>query len=315
MKKNDTLIDSVNEIGLKTYEKLKALSVPPYPKYYHDTFMDFLYASDNPEMIDLSKKYSYLFNIGEDNSVMMDNSLSIAKESLQEFQQSSQNLRLISEDNIVDLTEFKKEPSRVHTGELVNLFGNFQRQVIDELQTADETIVRLKLEIEKLERESNIDPLTKVHNRRALIKDLHEVLNFGMDHDLDVHLLFLDADDFKNINDSFGHIAGDKTLIYLAKLLQSSLRRGTRVYRYGGEEFIIILNRTERDEAIKTVDRILKETSESKLFYKGNNIHLTLSAGITSHKKGDTPESFIDRADKGLLAAKEAGKNCFKEEQ
>lgn len=315
MKKNEALVASVTDIGNKTYEKLKTLSVPPYPKYYHDTFMDFLYASDNPEMVDLSKKYTYLFNIGEDNSVMAENSLSLAKESLSQFEQVNQNLRLLSDENVVDLSEYKKEPTRIHTTELIDLFGSFQRQVVDELQAADETIVRLKLEIEKLERESNIDPLTKVHNRRALMNDLQEVLSFGEDRDLDVHLLLLDADDFKSINDSFGHIAGDKTLIYLAKLLQSSLRRGTRVYRYGGEEFIIILNRTEHVEAIRTVERILKETSESKLFYKGNNIHLTLSAGITSHQKGDTPETFIDRADKGLYRAKDDGKNCFREER
>lgn len=315
MKKNDALVASVVEIGNKTYEKLKTLSVPPYPKYYHDTFMDFIHSSDDPEVIDLTKKYTYLFNIGEDNSVMAENSLSLAKESLNEFQQVNKNLRLLSDDNIIDLSEFKKEPTRIHTSELIDLFGTFQRQVIDELQAADETIVRLKLEIEKLERESNIDPLTKVHNRRALMNDLHEVLSFGKERDLDVHLLLLDADDFKSINDSFGHIAGDKTLIYLARLLQSSLRRGTRVYRYGGEEFIIILNRTEHMEAIKTVERILKETHESKLFYKGNNIHLTLSAGVTSHQKGDTPETFIERADKGLYRAKNDGKNCFREEQ
>jgi diguanylate cyclase (GGDEF)-like protein len=122
----------------------------------------------------------------------------------------------------------------------------------------------------------------------------------------------IDADDFKNINDSYGHIAGDKTLIFLTKLIQSSLRKGVKVYRYGGEEFIILLNRTTLEEAKKSVDRIITETSESKLLYKGHNIHLTISAGIACYKKGDTPETLIEKSDSALYEAKDAGKNCFR---
>ena len=163
-----------------------------------------------------------------------------------------------------------------------------------------------------MERESNIDPLTKAHNRRVLIKDLEELLNFGKDTDLDMHLVMFDADDFKQINDSFGHIAGDKTLIFLSKLIQNSLRRGTRIYRYGGEEFVVILNRTSRDEAIKVVDRIIKETSDSKLLYKNHDIHLTLSAGICSHQHPMSADDILDKADKALYEAKRSGKNCFR---
>ena len=185
-------------------------------------------------------------------------------------------------------------------------------QVLQELQIADETIAKLKLEVERLERESNIDPLTKAHNRRVFIKDLDEVLSFGKDKDMDMHLIMFDADDFKKINDSFGHIAGDKTLIFLSKLIQNSLRRGTRIYRYGGEEFVVILNRTSYEEAVRTVNRIIKEIGESKLLYKGHDIHLTLSAGICSHKQNISADEIIDRADKALYEAKKSGKNCFR---
>lgn len=95
---------------------------------------------------------------------------------------------------------------------VIQAFDSFQSQIIQELQIADETIASLKLEVERLERESSIDPLTKAHNRRVLVKDLEEVLSFGKERDLDMHLIMFDADDFKKINDSFGHIAGDKTL-------------------------------------------------------------------------------------------------------
>jgi len=98
----------------------------------------------------------------------------------------------------------------------------------------------------------------------------------------------------------------------LSKLIQNSLRRGTRIYRYGGEEFVVILNRTAYDEATKIVGRVIKETCDSKLLYKGHDIHLTLSAGICSHQKGMSADEILDRADKALYVAKESGKNCFR---
>jgi diguanylate cyclase (GGDEF)-like protein len=314
MTKNSALVESISKIGDETFEKLKSLSVPPYPKYYYETFMDLFYKSENPELIDLSKKYGYLFSLHDTNESIAENSVALAKESLQKFQQSNQSLRQLSEENGVDLTHYKEQPDHTQTTALLALFDTFQDQVLHELQLAEEIIGRLKREIEVLERESNIDSLTKSYNKKALLHDLKEVLAFGEDRDLDLHLLLFDADDFKTINDSFGHIAGDKTLIYLTKLLQTSLRRGTRVYRFGGEEFVVLINRTSHHDALRTVERILNETSESKLFYKGNNIRLTLSAGIASHRRGDTPESLIDRADKALYRAKADGKNCFREE-
>jgi len=127
-----------------------------------------------------------------------------------------------------------------------------------------------------------------------------------------MHLVMFDADDFKKINDSFGHIAGDKTLIFLSKLIQNSLRRGTRIYRYGGEEFVVILNRTSLEEALSVVDRIIKETCDSKLLYKGHDIHLTLSAGLASHTQDISADELIEKADKALYEAKKSGKNCFR---
>jgi len=311
MKKNNNIIEEIVNIGEHSFSKLKELRIPPYPKYYYDTFMDELSQRDNPLLIDLSKKYSYLFSAEEETTVH-DMSLNLAKSSLKEFEQSNANLKNISNNNVIDISAIKKDYDRVHTQKILNSFDTFQEQILNELKNADETITRLKLEIEKLERESHIDSLTKTYNRRVFTKDLSEILLAIENKNIDLFLVMIDADDFKNINDSYGHIAGDKTLIFLAKLLESSLRKGVKVYRYGGEEFIIILNRTTLEEAKKSTDRIINETAQSKLLYKGNNIHLTISAGVACYKKGDTAESFIDRVDKALYEAKDAGKNCFR---
>jgi len=314
MNKQANVTETICQIGDESFEKLKSLSVPPYPKYYYETFMDTLYNSENNEVIELSKKFGYLFHLGENSETLVENSIILAKESLEHFHDSNVQIRKLSQDKGIELTQYQNEHNPAQVSGLLTMFSTFQEQVLGELQSAEETIVRLRREIEALERESNIDPLTKAYNRKALMHDLKDILSFGEDRKLDLHVTLLDADDFKNINDKFGHIAGDKTLIYLTKLLQSSLRRGTRVYRYGGEEFVVILNRMTHNDTLRTIERILKETSESKLFYKGNNIHLTLSAGLTSHRQGDTPEELIDRADKALYSAKLDGKNCFREE-
>ncbi|NLC28346.1 MAG: GGDEF domain-containing protein [Campylobacteraceae bacterium] len=313
MKKNMSTIDTVYRIGDEAFKKLKSLSVPPYPKYYYETFMDLLHESENSEIVELSKKYSYLFTLEGNTQELVENSVSIAKESLKHFQDSSNTIRHFSDASNIELSNYQETANHSQSSGLLALFSSFQNQVLNELQSSEETIAKLKRKIEILERESNIDSLTKAYNRKALLEDLGEILKFGDERVLDLHLALLDADNFKNINDQFGHIAGDKTLIYITKLLQNSLRRGTRVYRYGGEEFVILLNRVNYKDAIKTIERVLVEISESKLFYKGNNIRLTLSAGLSTHRKNDTPEDLIDRADKALYRAKIEGKNCLRE--
>lgn len=312
MNPSNQIAEMVFKIAEETFAKLKDLKIPPYPKYYHDTFIENLHQSGNAELLDLSKKHGYLFSNSQHEEIVSETCFGLVKKGLEEFVKANDNLKVISDENAINIDNIKKDHASVDITQVVQAFDSFQIQILKELHNADETIGKLKLEVERLERESNIDPLTKAHNRRVLVKDLEEILSFGQERDMDMHLVMFDADDFKKINDAFGHIAGDKTLIFLSKLIQNSLRRGTRIYRYGGEEFVVILNRTSYDEAIKTVDRVIKETCDSKLLYKGHDIHLTLSAGICSHEQNMTADELLEKADKALYTAKNSGKNCYR---
>jgi len=312
MARNNNISEKISAIGKNSFEKLKNLNIPLYPKYYGDTFMDELSKTNDSTLIDLSKKYSYLFSATQEEESNSGISFEIAKLSLQEFEKSNINLKEISDKNFIDIGNIKSNYDGVSTQKVINAFNTFQGQILSELKSADETINKLKLDIERLEKESHIDPLTKAYNRRVFTKDIGEILNALKDKDAELFLVIIDADDFKKINDTFGHVAGDKTLIFLTKLIQSSLREGIKVYRYGGEEFIVIMNRTTLEAVKKSVDRIIKEISQSKLLYKGHNIHLTVSAGVACYKKGDTPEMLIEKADNALYEAKSNGKNCFK---
>ena len=312
MNNNNHISTLIFQIAEETFQKLHTLEIPPYPKYYHDMFIETLEKNGNDEILDLPKKHSYLFSNASQEEMVSETCFGLVKKGLEEFVKTNDTLKFISDETAVDIDAIKKGYNSIDTNYVLQAFDNFQTKIFQELQVADETIAKLKLEVERLERESNIDPLTKTHNRRVLVKDLEEVLSFGKEKDLDMHLVMFDADDFKSINDSFGHIAGDKTLIFLSKLIQNSLRRGMRIYRYGGEEFVVILNRTSLDEAVKIIDRILKETSDSKLLYKNHDIHLTLSAGICSHRQNMSVDEILDKADKALYEAKKSGKNCFR---
>jgi diguanylate cyclase (GGDEF)-like protein len=302
--------EKVNNIGESTFAKLKELAIPLYPKYYHETFMDILGEEEDPSLIDLTKKHPNLFasELKDMEKVL---NLDLAKESLEAFAKSNENLKNISDANVVDITSIRKDYENIRTQEVLDVFDLFQNKVIDELTKADETITKLKVEIERLERESHIDPLTKAFNRRVLIQDLEELLHPKHENN-NLYVVMFDADDFKNINDSYGHIAGDKTLIFLAKLLQNNFAPNMKIYRFGGEEFITLFQNADFEYVKDCVQNILNETNHSKLLYKGHNIHLTLSAGIAKAQAGESVDALLEKADNALYQAKDSGKNCLK---
>ena len=187
-------------------------------------------------------------------------------------------------------------------------FLEIQFHMLEEVKKANETISQLTSQIKALEKKSNIDSLTKVYNRRALDAYLNMICQKD-DVPYELHLLMLDLDNFKHLNDTYGHIAGDKTLIFVSNILKRTLRDGDKIFRYGGEEFVIILNRIDDKLCQKIANRILELIRKNKLIYKGESLEVTASIGATRFYENDTPESILDRADKALYIAKEAGKD------
>jgi diguanylate cyclase (GGDEF)-like protein len=124
----------------------------------------------------------------------------------------------------------------------------------------------------------------------------------------------IDIDDFKVVNDTYGHVAGDKILIYLTHLLRKTLRDGDKIFRYGGEEFVVILNRISSDVCLDITNRLLELIRSNQLLYKGDSINITISVGTTQYHKGDTQDSLLERADKALYRSKTNGKNQMNRE-
>jgi diguanylate cyclase len=123
-------------------------------------------------------------------------------------------------------------------------------------------------------------------------------------------IALLDIDDFKKVNDAFGHQAGDGALRHLAGLLQGKVRPGDTVARYGGEEFVILLPGMTDVQARELLVRAQRELTREVYLFDAKQIFITFSAGTTRVDPQDSLETAIGRADDGMYQAKNAGKNC-----
>jgi diguanylate cyclase (GGDEF)-like protein len=164
---------------------------------------------------------------------------------------------------------------------------------------------------ETLERRALLDPLTNLPNRRHLSEDMTEFANWRKEGRAAV-VAMMDLDHFKQVNDDFGHKVGDVTLQKIAAVMRQALREKDRIYRYGGEEFVIVLPDTGEEEAVKLAERMLKAVAETPL--TGDQLEpvgpVTLSAGLAvMPDHGSDVAELIVLADRAMYRAKQGGRN------
>jgi len=171
----------------------------------------------------------------------------------------------------------------------------------------------------KLEKLAITDGLTKLFNLRHFYSQLEVEVDRSNRYGHSLALLLLDIDHFKKYNDTFGHLEGDKVLIRLGNIIKSCLRTMDSAYRYGGEEFTVILPETGGEEAKTAAERIRKAV-ETENFYPESDKphHITISIGVTEYSMPEELADFIQRADKAMYLSKLAGRNkvssLFKEQ-
>jgi diguanylate cyclase (GGDEF)-like protein len=158
---------------------------------------------------------------------------------------------------------------------------------------------------------SHRDSLTGFANRRhlkfTLIRDIACIKRTYTE----LAYVMVDLDHFKEVNDHFGHPAGDQLLIEVAKAIDDAIREGDFLGRYGGDEFGIILSHCDRKGAFEVCSRIQKAIQLVRLEYEGHEIHTTLSMGVAFWQEAESYEGLINRADKALYEAKQSGRNRF----
>jgi diguanylate cyclase (GGDEF)-like protein len=170
---------------------------------------------------------------------------------------------------------------------------------------------KLKEMLEEKERLSITDDLTRLRNRRHVLEQLEAEINRSRRYSSPLSLIMLDVDRFKEINDEYGHLFGDEALVTIADILRGELRDTDTVARYGGDEFLIVLPETDLPRARTLAERILHLVADRAVVLAPDNPHpLTVSIGIAELRgESDSSKTLIHRADEGLLAAKNAGRN------
>lgn len=154
------------------------------------------------------------------------------------------------------------------------------------------------------------DPLTGLYNRRTFYSQLAQLLILKKRDQKELSLIFIDVDDFKAINDTYGHDVGDNVLINIARLLKSTLRDSDFIARWGGEEFIIMLFDTQLHDAELIADQLRKKIEKNHHLLKSSKEKVTISLGVTMAKDHDDADSLFKRVDDALYQAKKVGKNC-----
>lgn len=298
--------DKIFSIHDQTVSRLRSLRIPPYPTHYQKYFDEiFIEQADNQ----LKKAHASEDHSFKETQDELSKYLDIAHRSIMSFVEAHADISHVAQ---MQQQYIEHMPSS-NVDRCVNYLeglSNLGKNMSDELKKAQQRINDLSVELKEAIAGLTTDPLTQVSNRKGFMEDLKVSLEAGKSQQLPLVLMMIDADNFKLLNDEYGHLAGDKVLYFLAQSIKSITRSGDKVYRYGGEEFAVVLNRCDQEQAFAVADKIRSKIEHSHLIYSGRTIHVTVSVGVTTHQKGDSFEELFSRADEALYRAKKARKNC-----
>jgi diguanylate cyclase (GGDEF)-like protein len=165
------------------------------------------------------------------------------------------------------------------------------------------------LSIQRLENAASIDPLTRCYNRREFDKQIERHIANASRHGAPLSVFLMDLDHFKAVNDTHGHQAGDEVLKRVAQAIQTEIRTGDVLSRYGGEEFVALLPETGRERAMEIAERLRKVIEKLDIRFEGESIRVTASFGVSALTPGCDKERLIKEADAMLYKAKANGRN------
>jgi diguanylate cyclase len=174
---------------------------------------------------------------------------------------------------------------------------------------AQQQIASLKAELEEAMDLVLVDPLTGTLNRRGLERAFARECARCDRHGLALSLAVIDLDDFKQVNDRYGHQFGDEALAQLAEVMRATLRPSDVIARYGGEEFVVIFPHSDAPAATTAVARLQRALTVLPLLRDGDAVTLSFSAGLAGRLPRESRDDLIARADAALLVAKNSGKN------
>jgi diguanylate cyclase (GGDEF)-like protein len=216
---------------------------------------------------------------------------------------------LVNDKNIIKEIESLHEKFHLIAQKILKGKDNFTKVLLlRDLEDASLKLIYLlnKIYTENLSHIAIYDKLTQVYNRILLDSILYKLAKYSKRHKLPISIIMLDIDNFKGINDTYGHLEGDRVLKVVASIIKSSIRESDYIFRYGGEEFLILLPNTDINGAVVVGEKI-RRNIENFDFCLDRKI--TISCGIKQIENFDNPYLDIEQADKYLYVAKKTGKN------
>lgn len=174
---------------------------------------------------------------------------------------------------------------------------------------AEREVARLQQELANASEQVRHDPLTGALNRKGMDDALDTEISRAKRHGSPLCLALLDIDNFKKLNDTLGHAAGDAALVHLAKVVQETIRPEDTLARYGGEEFVVLLPDTALEDAVTAMTRVQRELTRRFFLHNNDKILITFSCGVAELGPDETASAALQRADNAMYLAKRAGKN------
>lgn len=317
------------------FDLLKRSGIPPYPQFYE---LLYTYATGvNPS---LNNRINSIFRSGVSPST------DLAETLYNEFLKSDVNDRMssVSErmyariESVHEAIDSAMTTANAYSGSLQSATGDLERdlsgdamrdlatkllsetrrmqdtnrQLEKKLEASRDDISALQRDLDDVRRESMLDPLTKIANRKSFDEGLADAIAEAEETGLPLCLMLVDIDHFKSFNDTYGHQTGDQVLRLVAMTLKSNIKGKDLAARYGGEEFAAVLPSTDLQGAVIVAENIRKAIQAKELLKRSTNEKLgriTASFGVARFQAGDNASSLIERADQCLYAAKHAGRN------
>ena len=178
-----------------------------------------------------------------------------------------------------------------------------------ELEKSKRTTSELTELLEQVQSKAMIDPLTKVYNRGTYNMEIGKMIKNFERYKEPAALIMIDIDHFKQFNDNYGHQTGDAILTLVASVIKETVRNTDVVFRYGGEEFVVLMNKVAFDNTQRVAEKVREEIESHHLTDKKAVLKVTASLGFSCFKEGDTDATIFERADKALYQGKQNGRN------
>jgi diguanylate cyclase len=219
--------------------------------------------------------------------------------------------KISSANDLAELNDVIEEVMR--ETRIIQLNAQRSRDDLNAMQArvdeAEQEVARLQNELAETSEMVRHDQLTGALNRKGLEETLDRELARAKRRQTPICVSLLDVDNFKSLNDTYGHQTGDDALVHLARVIRETMRPHDTLARYGGEEFLIILPDTTLPDAVSALTRLQRELTKRFFLHKNEKLLITFSAGVTAFRSGEQRNEAIARADAAMYQAKKSGKN------